>query len=210
MLIFRGVTCTTCPPGVPQILTIIFKKKRHYFQWSKDTCQLQYPLATPLAQRWLVELRGNRRLGGMRWHRQESQRWKFCFGTVCFFMFLFSSKKKSVCLNCSFFLIETSSNPFLGIRLPLPCKWIGVVPERFLDGVCALFPLGALQFITEVFTTIVSPLLELLFSPCHQQSFCVLGCFFPTTISSWILWMPAYACYHLPAFSCWYVCLFWL
>ena len=49
--------------------------------------------------------------------------------------------KKSVCLNCSFFLIETSSNPFLGIRLPLPCKWIGVVPERFLDSVCALFPL---------------------------------------------------------------------
>ena len=33
----------------------------------------------------------------------ESQRWKFCFGTVCFFMFPFSSKKKRFLFELFFF-----------------------------------------------------------------------------------------------------------
>lgn len=116
-----------------------------------------------------------------------------------FHVSVFFPKKKSVCLNCSFFLVETSSNPFLGIRLPLHVNGLASFLKGFWTGSVLFFPYGALPFITEVFTTIVSPLLELLFSPFHQQSFCVLGCFFPMTISSWILWMPAYACYHLLA-----------
>lgn len=209
MLIFRGVTCTTCPPAVPQIVTIIFKKTT-WFPVKQRYMSIATPAGYPAGTKvtcWA------KRKQATWWNAVTSPRVtavKVLFWNGVFFHVSVVFQKKSVCLNCSFFLIETSSNPFLGIRLPLPCKWIGVVPERFLDGVCALFPLGALPFITEVFTTIVSPLLELLFSPFHQQSFCVLGCFFPTTISSWILWMPAYACYPLPAFFCWYVCLFWL
>ena len=77
----------------------------------------------------------------MRWHRQESQRWKFCFGTVCFFMFPFSSKKKKCLFELFFFPSWNKLQPFSRYTAPFTCKWIGVVPERFLDRVCALFPL---------------------------------------------------------------------